>query len=70
MDTTQRQKYWPRNKRQKALKQELGSKFIGIDPDKEDFDVFRTINEIFWHIKQSTKKTLINVISIRMLGSE
>ena len=45
---------------QKAIEQELGCMFIRIDPDKEDFDIFRTINEIFRHIKQSTKKTLIN----------
>ena len=42
-------------KRQKAIEQELGCKFIRIDPDKEDFDIFRAINEIFRHIKQSTK---------------
>ena len=47
-------------KRQKAIEQELGCKFIRIDLDKEDFDIFRAINEIFRHIKQSTKKTLIS----------
>ena len=55
-------------KRQKAIEQELGCKFIIIDPDKEDFDIFRAINEIIRHIKQSTKKTLIN--KIRLLGLE
>ena len=34
--------------------------FIRIDPDKEEFDIFRTISEIFRHIKQSSRKTLIN----------
>ena len=34
----------------KAIEQELGCKFIRIDPDKEDFDVFRAIKEIFRHI--------------------
>ena len=43
-------------KRQKAIEQELGCKFIRIGPDKEDFDTFKTVNEIFRHIKQSTKK--------------
>ena len=43
-------------KRQKAKEQELVCKFVRIDPDKEDFDIFRAINEIFRHIKQSTKK--------------
>ena len=38
-------------KRQKAIEQELGSKFIRIDPDKEDFNIFRTFKEIFKHIK-------------------
>ena len=45
-------------KRQKAIEQKLGCKFNKIDPDKEDFDIFfyifRTINEIFRHIKQSS----------------
>ena len=44
-------------KRQKEIEQELGCKFIKIDPDKEDFDIFKAVNEIFRHIKQSTKKT-------------
>ena len=43
-------------KRQKAKEQELVCKFVRIDPDKEDFDIFRAINEIFRHIKQPTKK--------------
>ena len=38
-------------KRQKAIEQKLGCKFIRIDPDKEDFDIFRAISEIFRHIK-------------------
>ena len=36
--------------RQKAIEQELGCKFIRIDPGKEDFDIFRAINEIFRYI--------------------
>ena len=39
-----------------------------IDSDKEDFNIFRTISEIFRHIKQSTKKTLIDRFSTRLLG--
>ena len=42
-------------KRQKAIEQELDCKFIRIDPDKEDFDIFRAINEIFRQFTQSTK---------------
>ena len=52
-------------KRQKAIQQETGCKFIRIDPDKEEFDIFRAINEIFRHIKQSTKKVVISKISAR-----
>ena len=57
-------------KRQKALEQEIGCKFIRIDPDKEEFDIFKTANKIFRHIKQSTKKTLINKISTILLRLE
>ena len=45
-------------KRKKAVEKELGCKFIRIDPDKEDFDIFKTVNELFRHIKQATEKTL------------
>ena len=38
-------------KRQKAIGQELGCKLIRIDPDKKDFDIFKTVDEIFKHIK-------------------
>ena len=34
-------------KRQKTIEQNLGCKFIRIDPDKENFDVFKAINKIF-----------------------
>ena len=41
---------------------------IRIDPDKDD--IFKVINQIFGHIKQSsdklTKKTLIGRISMRV----
>ena len=57
-------------KRQEGKKQELGCKFIRIDPDKEDFDIFRSIHETFRQIKQSTNKTLINKISTKLLGLE
>ena len=41
-----------------------------IDPKKEDFDICRAIEEIFRHIKQSTKKKLINKVSTRLLRLE
>ena len=43
-------------KRQKAIEQEADCNFIRIDPDKEEFDIFRAINKIFRCTKQSTKK--------------
>ena len=42
--------------------------FIRIGLDEEEFVIFRAIIEIYRHIKQSTKKTLINKISTRLLG--
>ena len=33
-----------------------------------NFDTFRTINEVFRHVKQLTKKTLINKVLARFLG--
>ena len=43
-------------KRQKTIEQKLGCKFIRIDPDKENFDVFKAINKILKYIKQSSNK--------------
>ena len=42
-------------KRQKEIEKELDYKFIKVNCDKEGFDIFRTINELFRHIKQLTK---------------
>ena len=39
-------------KREKKIEQEIGCRFVRIEPDKEDFDIFKTVNEIFRHIKQ------------------
>ena len=49
-------------KRQKAIEQQLDCMFIRIDPTNEDFDFLKTINEMFRHIKQSTKRALINKV--------
>ena len=46
-------------KRKKPIEQEIGCKFIRINPGKEDFDIFRAIIEVFRHIEESTKKTLL-----------
>ena len=57
-----------RIKRQKATEQELGCKFVRIDPDKEHFNIFRAINEIFRHINHSTEKCFINFNGIIRIG--
>ena len=49
-------------KRQKEMEQQLDCMFIRIDPANEDFDFLKTINETFRHIKQSTKRALINKV--------
>ena len=43
-------------KRQKAIEQELGCKSIRVDPKKEDFDIFKGINEVFRRIKQPSNQ--------------
>ena len=44
--------------------------FIRINPDEENFNIFRDINKIRRHIKKSTKKSLIDKISKKMLKLE
>ena len=60
--------------RQKAIEKELGCKFIRIDPSKEVFDVNIELDIIHNYIvkstKQSTKKSLIDGLSKRLLGLE
>ena len=41
-------------KRKIAVGQKLGCKFIRIDPEKENFNTFKAINEIPRYIKQSS----------------
>ena len=43
-------------KRQKALEKELNCKFIRINPDEENFNINKANNEIFRHVKESTKE--------------
>ena len=43
-------------KRQKAIEQELDCKFIRIDPDKENFCIFKTINETLKHLNNRLNK--------------
>ena len=48
-------------KRKRSIEQELGCEFIRVDPDKEEFTIFKAINEIFRLIKQSSNKLTKNV---------
>ena len=49
--------------RQKALEKELDCVFIRINPDEENFNIFKEINKIHRHIKKSTKKSLVDDLS-------
>ena len=52
------------------IEKKLGCKIIRINPGAEDFDIYRLINQIRMHIKQSTKKSLIDNLSKRLLWLE
>ena len=41
--------------------------FIRIYPDKENLNVFKEINKTDRHIKKSTKKSLVDDLSKRLL---
>ena len=56
--------------RQKALEKELNCVFIRINPDEKDFNIFKEINKIHRHIKKSSKNSLIDKISKRLLELE
>ena len=44
--------------------------FIRINPDEKNFNIFKEINKIHRHIKKSTKKSLIDDLSKRLLELE
>ena len=56
--------------KQKALERELNCVFFRINPDEKDFKIFKVINEIYIHIKKSSKKSLMDKISKRLLQLE
>ena len=56
--------------RQRALQRELNCVFIRINPDAVDFNIFREINKIHRHIKESSKKSIIGKFSKRLLELE
>ena len=53
--------------RQQALEREPNCLFIKINPAAVDFNIFREINKIHRHSKKSSKKSLIDKISTRLL---
>ena len=65
-------------KSQKSIEKELGCKIIRIIPDGENFNISKVKNKIFRHNKESikklseesTKKSLIDDFSKRLLGLE
>ena len=56
--------------RQKTLEKELDCVFIRINPDGKNFTIFKEINKIHRHIKKSTKNSLIDDLSKRLLKLE
>ena len=56
--------------RQQALVRELNCAFIRINPDAVDFNSFKEINKIHRHTGKSSKKSLIDKISKRLLEIE
>ena len=52
--------------RQKPIEKELGCVFIRINPEEENINIFKAMNEIHRHIKKSTKKSLIDKTSKRL----
>ena len=58
------------NEREEKIKRELGCKFIRINPDPENYDIFVEIDKIQNHIIESTKKSLIDDLSKRLLELE
>ena len=53
--------------RQKAIEKKFDCKLIRINPDEENFNKFKAINEVHKHIKKSSKKSLIENLSKRLL---
>ena len=52
------------------MEKELGCKFIRTNPDTENYDVSTEISKIHNFIVESTKKSLIDNISKRLLELE
>ena len=64
--TEMKRKKWKR----RSDKKQLGCKFIRLNPDAENYDIFVEISRTKNHIIESNQKSLINKISRRLLESE
>ena len=53
--------------RKEVLERELNWVFIRINPDEKDFNIFKEVNKIHRRIQKSTKKSLIDDLSKRLL---
>ena len=51
---------------QLMIEKKLGCKIIRINPDAADFIIYRLINQVCMHIKQSTKKSLTDDLSKKL----
>ena len=49
------------------IEEKIGCKIVRVNPDIPDFNINRVINLVFMHIKQSTKTSLIEDLSKRLL---
>ena len=56
--------------RENAIKEHLDCKFIRINPDEKDFDMYVEIGKIYNHVNRSSEKSLIEKISKRLLEVE
>ena len=55
---------------QKTIEKQLGCKFVGINADEQNVNIFKAINKMQRHIKESPKKYLIDKISKRLVNLE
>ena len=55
-------------KRQEAIKEKLGCEFIRTNRDEENFNIFKAINEIHRHIKESIKKSTKKSLMDKLLN--
>ena len=50
------------------IEQELSCRIIRANSDKKDFNIYRLINQVRFHMEQLTKISLTDDLSKRLLG--